>query len=102
MSEELKLTLDTFTPWVETQFKVQSKLAQVELELAAATGMKNHGASGEAFSLLFTGPETRWLPQGTYGFEHDRIGNFQLFIVPVGKEGGRMQYEAVFNNASRV
>ena len=45
-----------------------------------------------------SGPADRFYQQGTYQFEHERIGRFNLFIVPVGKAGdGRFRYEAAFN-----
>jgi hypothetical protein len=51
------------------------------------------------FSILFHGPIDPVLPQGTYEFEHESLGTFTLFIVPVGPDPSRqrMQYEAVFN-----
>ena len=52
---------------------------------------------GARFSLLFQGPHDRLLPQGTYQFDHDQIGSFPLFIVPVGAAKSGLQYEAVFN-----
>jgi hypothetical protein len=32
-----------------------------------------------------------------YTFEHDRIGRFELFVVPIGRKPGLFQYQAVFN-----
>jgi hypothetical protein len=37
------------------------------------------------------------LPQGTYAFAHDDLGEFDLFIVPIGQAPGVFQYQAVFN-----
>lgn len=48
------------------------------------------------FSVLFVGPLEPILPQRMYPFEHDELGAFDLFIVPLGPDDGRMQYEAVF------
>jgi hypothetical protein len=36
------------------------------------------------------------LPQRTYDFRNERLGSFELFIVPIGPEDGAMRYEAVF------
>jgi hypothetical protein len=52
---------------------------------------------GESFSLLFTGPRTRPLPQRLYWFAHETMGRFELFIVPVGQDATSFSYEAVFN-----
>jgi hypothetical protein len=37
------------------------------------------------------------LPQATYRFEHETIGAFDLFIVPVGRTAQGVSYEAVFS-----
>jgi hypothetical protein len=49
------------------------------------------------FSLLFCGPVDRPLDQKTYRFEHDQIGGFELFIVPMRAEHDGRYYEAIFN-----
>ena len=48
------------------------------------------------FSLIYRGPLTPILPQQIYPVEHPELGTLELFLVPVGPEGGGMQYEAVF------
>jgi hypothetical protein len=35
-------------------------------------------------------------PQRIYRVEHDGMGTFDLFIVPVGRKNGGMEYEAIF------
>ena len=52
-------------------------------------------------ALLFHGPATPFLPQGTYPLRHDVIGDFPLFLVPLGPvptgpDKGLMRYEAIF------
>jgi hypothetical protein len=37
------------------------------------------------------------LPQQIHAFAHDRIGRFELFIVPIGQKPGIIQYQAVFS-----
>lgn len=51
----------------------------------------------EAFSITFRGPGEVLLPQRLYSFEHDALGQFDLFIVPVGQDEQGIYYEAVFN-----
>jgi hypothetical protein len=63
----------------------------------AAGGAEGVPGQGERFAITFQGPHDRPLPQGTYQLEHDQIGSFPLFIVPVGAASGGIQYEAVFN-----
>lgn len=48
------------------------------------------------FTLLFHGPHSPIAPQRTYRFAHATIGEFDLFIVPVGPDQAVQRYEAVF------
>ena len=50
----------------------------------------------EAFSLLFVGPRAPF-PQATYAVEHEALGSFPLFLVPIATDEGGQRYEAVFN-----
>ena len=47
------------------------------------------------FGLVFLGPSSQPLKQGTYVFEHIKLGTFQLFIVPNGQS--QDTYTAVIN-----
>jgi Domain of unknown function (DUF6916) len=101
------LTLDTFSRCIGQDFHVTSDNGHAPLRLASAEDLReNPGADGDAtrrtpFSLLFHGPANPFLPQGTYPLRHDAIGDFQLFLVPlgpvpIGPEKGLMRYEAIF------
>jgi hypothetical protein len=73
----------------------------LDLELVSVTpGIAPPNAAcrrREPFSIVFRGPLEPFLPQQIYRFEHDELGSFELFIVPIGPDdGGHMQYEAVF------
>jgi hypothetical protein len=48
------------------------------------------------FMLTFVGPPEYLFPQRIYRMEHDAIGAFDLFIVPVGRDANGVQYEAIF------
>jgi hypothetical protein len=51
----------------------------------------------QPFSLLFTGPHTRILPQAIYAMRSDEVrGALEIFIVPVEDDGDAYVYEAVF------
>lgn len=49
----------------------------------------------DGYLLIFSGSLPQPLPQGTYEFEHKRLGSFSLLIVPGG--GGFQTYCAVIN-----
>jgi hypothetical protein len=56
------------------------------------------GPSGrrEPFTLLFRGPRSPYVRQGTFRLEHDRMGTLEIFLVALGPDGAGMRYEAVF------
>jgi hypothetical protein len=100
------LKLETFSSLLKTRFRVYPDTANfIELELVEATEIHSRGKTSpagkvpvqESFSLMFNGPENRLLPQRIYLFEHDRMGRFDLFIVPVGQKSGFIQYQAIIN-----
>jgi hypothetical protein len=99
-----------FSQNLNTGFRVEGDGgASVELRLIEAspqapslsTVSNAEDALNEQFSLLFIGPLQPALSQGTYWFEHHRIGRFAMFVVPVGpQDTGYSYYEAVFNRAA--
>lgn len=56
----------------------------------------------EQFSLRFRGDRNRVLPQRIYPMKHDSIGDFELFLVPIGRDNSGTFYEAVFNRLIEV
>jgi hypothetical protein len=105
-----QLKLETFSPWLKSKFRVTLDSANfLEVELAEANaltypGQPQSGAKGpmqDSFTLVFHGPDNRFLPQRMYPFEHDQIGRFELFIVPIGKKPGFIQYQAIFNRLTK-
>jgi hypothetical protein len=51
----------------------------------------------EQFSLRFRGAADKIYPQKIYAMKHDSIGEFELFLVPIGRDESGTFYEAVFN-----
>lgn len=54
----------------------------------------------EQFSLMFLGPLAPLLPQGTYLFAHENLGEMPLFMVPVGKNREGVQYEVCISRST--
>jgi len=94
-------THSAFSAQLGSAFEVSGGMAALPLVLAAVSPPPGDGASDapSAFSLVFLGDETLRLNQGMYLFSHPQLGEFELFIVPLGpsRTDPRMQYEAVFN-----
>ncbi|MAE65344.1 MAG: hypothetical protein CMJ18_13820 [Phycisphaeraceae bacterium] len=97
---ETPLTLATFADQVGTRFRIES-LDDVALELIEAQPLG--GASSQAptqrepFALVFRGPSSPCLAQGTCRLAHETIGTNDIFLVPIGPDDAGMRYEAVFN-----
>jgi len=100
------LTLEAFLPHVKTKFRaVPDDGGPVELELTEAANIagshnrvpNKSGMVQDVFSLIFEGPESRFLPQRTYPFEHEQLGRFDLFMVPVEKIAGGFRYQVIIN-----
>ena len=69
---------------------------RVELELVAANDLGGSPRQVQ-FSISFEGTRETPLSQGCYSLQHDALGVFDLFLVPIGREDDRVIYEAVFN-----
>lgn len=71
---------------------------ELELVRVAPAGQPARPGLREPFSLQFLGPvSSHYLVQHIYRLEHDALGALDIFLVPLGPEGGRMRYEAIFN-----
>lgn len=99
-----QFTLDTFAPRVGEAFRAhipaRSPMEMV-LESVAEIPVSGWRPDESAdhrkpFSLLFLGSPDVVLPQATYPFEHEALGTFEIFIVPVGRTARGVTYEAVF------
>jgi hypothetical protein len=91
----LELVTGTFEPHVGTTFKATPSFSGEPLELTLASCVESPHARPDhpAFSLFFdaTDPDVR--EQQIFALEHAELGQFDLFLVPVGPQ----QYEAVVN-----
>lgn len=100
------LTAGSFTPHIGTAFRLEPPGGGApgghDLTLASATPMGAARRGGKirehAFSVVFLGPSAAAvLPQAIYALEHEGLGRLEVFLVPIGRDGDRVQYEAVFN-----
>ncbi len=91
------LTRDGMAEYANTSFVVlDAPTAPVTVQLTEVTP-RSATARQEVFSLMFRGPADRFLPQKTYRLKHDRLGEFDLFLVPVEQDKEEFIYEAAFN-----
>lgn len=95
------LTEAAFAEHLNTNFRVRAETPRpVELELVEVKSYRardNEQGGMERFSLYLYGPADIYLPQQTYTLEHSSMGEFEVFIVPVGRDERGFRYEIVFN-----
>jgi uncharacterized protein DUF6916 len=94
------LTQKEFSKHIGTSFRVVLTTSQIDLELADVQGylIKADEQSGmERFSVYFKGPGDVYLPQRVYALKHERMGEFEIFLVPIALNDQGFRYEAVFN-----
>ncbi|OCW56918.1 DUF6916 family protein [Hoeflea olei] len=90
------LTVEHFEPLQDRGFTVISADPAQELRLVEVE-RKGHGERpGGAFSLLWQSSSGAVLPQGIYTMRNEALGEFGVFIVPVGASEAGVRYEAIF------
>ncbi len=95
------LTEREFSKHLHTKFLIKLDTPEpIELELTEVKGYQgtpDEPGEMERFSLFFEGPVDAPLPQQSYPLEHNQMGAFDIFLVPVGRASSGFRYEAVFN-----
>ncbi|MCZ8513239.1 hypothetical protein O9H85_12555 [Paenibacillus filicis] len=89
-------SLAAFKEAVGTPFKVQAGEREATLQLDEIEERVIR-PDFEQFSLLLSGPLGTFLPQQTYRIRNDRLGEMELFMVPVGQTAEGYRYEAAFS-----
>lgn len=107
MTQLKDLTLESFAGLVGQSLMLrQEDGGERALELIEATSRgespNSNSAERRPFSLLFVDPASsvaEHLPQGIYRIAHDQLGEYDLFIVPLGPnaDGVGIRYEAIFS-----
>ena len=99
------LTVGAFQQRIGNVFRIRLRSeSAIDGELIEARALgdpgRSPGAGGSSrrtpFSLLFRTKLSGALPQRIYQVEHDEMGTYDIFLVPVGPDGVGMVYEAVF------
>ena len=94
-------TAADFEKCLNTNFRVELESpGPIEIKLIAVTPRKSepHEQVGmERFSVVFSGPPDVFLPQNLYRMTHPEMGEFEIFLVSLGREANGFRYEAVYN-----
>jgi hypothetical protein len=93
----MHLTKGTFQENLNTRFWLTAEGADpYALDLVKFVEFQT-APKQEQFSLRFRGDRAQVFPQQIYAMKHEAIGEFELFLVPVGRDDSGTFYEAVFN-----
>ena len=99
MTDRLMI-IEDFKDHVGSVFTVTyPDIAPIVLTLDEAKPMTNYNqnAKREPFSLTFGGPGDVMLSQQMHRLKHDKMGDLDIFLVPVAKNERGYLYQAVFN-----
>ncbi len=92
------VTADTFRPHVGSRFRLkQAGQKALDLDLVRVESRPRDGGLTESFSLLFRATNPVGLAQAIHQFDHNSLGPFRIFVVPVGPR----DVEAVINHLLR-
>jgi hypothetical protein len=92
---------ETFSKYLNTKFRItRGESLAVETELSKVSELQRTGRQ-ERFAINFRGPREPLLNQGIHTFDHDQMGAFKLFIVPIQQDEGGTLYEVTFNRLQK-
>lgn len=93
---------ESFLPLVDSVFEVPSASggATGTLLLISVQPLDGGGRPpelGRPFELVFRAPGTTLQPQGMVRLRHPAMGEFILFLVPIGREAEHIDYAVTVN-----
>lgn len=100
-----QVSFGDFSPHLHSAFLLESEHSgAVELRLVEAvplgapTSHRPAQLSQRApFSLIFAAPSGSRLSQRIYKIRHAALGEFEIFLVPIGRDQDGMKLQAIFN-----
>ncbi len=96
-----KLTIQDFASHQNEDFALELENAGLSLKMklieVSEIGSPKPQEKRRAFSLVFLGPSDYSLTQQIYRLTHPKMGELNLFLVPIGHNQEGLQYEAIFN-----
>ena len=93
------LTIERFADKLGQAFVLEEEGAPaIEFTLIEAAPLRNFAnLPREPFSLLFATRGVEVLPQRMYALRHADLGLQSIFLVPIGRKGDEVSYQAIFN-----
>lgn len=94
------LSRSAFQRHLNSTFRVRrDAMTTVDVRLVALDDLQGRSGDEASFSLKFEEPRNAVDTQGTYIFEHARMGSLTLFAVPVSVRGMTL-LEVIFNRTT--
>lgn len=88
------LTYEEYAEQVNTNFHIIENDTRIELiEITS----KQTTPQQEMFSLIFFGTKENFLEQKAYQLKHEKLGEGEIFLVPISQTEDGYKYEAGFN-----
>src|SRR2546425_52159 len=95
-------TIETFSEHLNSKFQTHyGDSHKMELELLSVNDVGSTPRQIQ-FSLVFLAPENAPLSQGIYRLAHEKLGTFNLFLVPIAKDKRGVQYIANITAEVRI
>jgi hypothetical protein len=93
------LSLDHFAGCLNETFSADLQGMQAAFVLVEARPLPAHmpNAARVPFSLVFHNESALLFPQQTYRMHHPRLGETDIFLVPVAQDRSGFLYQAVFS-----
>jgi hypothetical protein len=93
-----RLSLEDFLPLVGTEIAVSAFGHGTRMKLREAAAIRSPSPRATLpFHLVLDAPPAWRMPQGMYRFTHPKLGDIEMFAVPIGPDGDGFCYEIVFN-----
>ncbi len=93
------LTLEHFAGCMNERFRAALQDGDIEFTLVEAQPLPRPppGALRLPFSLVFRNESVLLYPQQLYRMRHERVGEFDIFLVPIARDRDGFLYQAIFN-----
>ena len=89
-----QMSKEFFDPHMNSNFIVTGQgIAPVHMKLVNAEEKKDE--KNYSLSLIFLETTGHYLPQKIYQFEHEKLGKFDMFIVPIGESEKGISFQAI-------
>lgn len=89
-------TPESYTPYLDEDFVHSDAGGQMYRFTLKAVERRIDTDEQLCFSLLFKASDGH-LPQASYRLSHPKLGEIDLFLVPIQRKRDSFSYEAVFN-----